>query len=66
MHLVEIAPGHRWHAPCLSAGRRWILVGGNVAGQTNRGTTMGDAAFIIGLILFFTLCALYASALERI
>jgi len=30
------------------------------------GATMGDAAYIIGLIFFFTLCALYASALERI
>ena len=30
------------------------------------GTTMGDAAYIICVIFFFTLCALYVSALERI
>jgi hypothetical protein len=30
------------------------------------GATMGDAAYIIGVVFFFTLCALYVSALERI
>jgi hypothetical protein len=34
--------------------------------KRNGGTTMGDSAYIIGVILFFTLCALYVSALERI
>jgi hypothetical protein len=35
-------------------------------GKRIGGATMGDAAYIIGLIFFFTLCALYAAALERI
>ena len=30
------------------------------------GATMGDAAYIIGVIGFFTLCALYVAALDRI
>lgn len=30
------------------------------------GTTMGDITYIIGVILFFILCALYVAALERI
>jgi hypothetical protein len=30
------------------------------------GTTMGDAAYIIGVIVFFILCALYVAALDRI
>jgi len=27
---------------------------------------MGDAAYIIGVIVFFILCALYVAALDRI
>jgi hypothetical protein len=30
------------------------------------GTTLGDAAYIIGVVVFFILCALYAAALDRI
>jgi hypothetical protein len=30
------------------------------------GTTLGDAAYIIGVIVFFILCALYVAALDRI
>jgi hypothetical protein len=31
-----------------------------------RSSSMGDAAYIIGLIGFFILCALYVAALDRI
>lgn len=31
-----------------------------------RSTGMGDAAYIIGVIVFFILCALYVAALDRI
>ena len=30
-----------------------------------RSLTMGDAAYIIGVIGFFVLCALYVAALDR-
>ena len=30
------------------------------------GTPLSDAAYIIGVIVFFILCALYAAALDRI
>jgi len=30
------------------------------------GTTMGDISYLIGVILFFILCALYVAALDRI
>jgi|WetSurSiteA1Bulk_404760.scaffolds.fasta_scaffold32838_2 hypothetical protein len=31
-----------------------------------RGTIMGDTVYIIGVILFFFICALYVTALDRI
>jgi hypothetical protein len=30
------------------------------------GATLGDVAYIIGVIVFFILCAFYAAALDRI
>jgi hypothetical protein len=59
MHRGEIAPDHRWHAPCLAAGNGSIQVGGNVAEQTNRRGNHGRRRLHHRLdILFHPLCAL--------
>jgi hypothetical protein len=55
----EIAMDHRWHAPCLSAGKRSIQVSGNVPGQTNRRDNHGRRSLHhLRDILFHPLCAL--------
>ena len=33
--------------------------------RKKRSSSMGDAAYIIGVICFFILCALYIAALDR-
>ena len=39
---------------------------GSGPGLEKRSQRMGDAAYIIGVIVFFILCALYVAALDRI